>query len=45
MDAKIIISTMTAIIGTGMVLNIMGEGYLGQSAQKAAQFVTKGYGV
>lgn len=42
---KTVIATMVAIIGTGVVLNLMGEGYLGQSAQKAAQFVTKGYGV
>lgn len=42
---KNVLATMIAIIGTGVVLNLMGEGYLGQSAQKAAQFVTKGYGV
>jgi|TARA_Y100000310_G_C20701675_1_gene830578 hypothetical protein len=42
---KQVIATMVAIVGTGVILNLMGEGYLGQSAQKAAQFVTKGYGV
>jgi len=44
-DTKMLVTVMTAILGTGVVLNMAGEGYLGQSVQKGAQFITKGYGV
>jgi len=42
---KMILSTMVAIVGTGVALNMVGKGYLGASAQKAAKFITEGYGV
>jgi hypothetical protein len=36
---------MGAILATGAILNVAGSGRLGMSAQNAAMFVTKGYGV
>jgi len=36
---------MVAILGTGMLLNIAGQGRLGATAQKAAKYITQGYGV
>lgn len=36
---------MVAIAATGVVLNLAGSGMFGTSVQKAAQYVTKGYGV
>lgn len=45
MDAKTVTSVMIGIIGTGLLLNMVGKGFLGQTAQKAAKYVTEGYGV
>jgi len=45
MDTKTVVSVMVGILGTGIVLNMVGKGYLGQSAQKGARFITEGYGV
>ena len=42
---KISITVMTSILATGAILNVAGSGLLGTSVQKAANFVTKGYGV
>ena len=42
---KISLSLVATILATGAVLNIAGSGMMGQTVQKAAQFVTKGYGV
>lgn len=38
-------SCMVAIIGTGLLLKVAGEGKLGNAAKDFAQSVTKGYGV
>lgn len=40
-----IVSAMVAILGTGLLLNVMGEGILGKQAQNLAAKITKGYGV
>lgn len=42
---QISITVVASILATGAILNLMGSGMLGTTAQKAAQFVTKGYGV
>ena len=42
---KISLSVAVTILATGAVLNVAGSGQLGSTVQKAAQFVTKGYGV
>jgi len=39
--AKVVVG----IIATGVILNLAGSGKFGTTAQKAALFVTKGYGV
>jgi hypothetical protein len=36
---------MIAIIATGIVLKLCGDGLFGDTVKKAAQTVTKGYGV
>jgi hypothetical protein len=42
---KISLSLMATILATGAALNIAGSGMAGSTVQKAAQFITKGYGV
>lgn len=42
---KISLSVVASILATGVILNIAGSGMLGTQVQKAAQFITKGYGV
>lgn len=42
---KISGSVMLSIIGTGVLLNLAGSGMFGEQVKKAAQYVTKGYGV
>lgn len=34
-----------AILGTGAFLNLAGSGKLGVTAQRAAKYVTTGYGI
>lgn len=36
---------MIGILGTGAILNLAGSGKLGTTAQKAARYVTEGYGI
>lgn len=38
-------SVVVSILATGVLLNLAGSGMFGQSVQKAAQYITKGYGV
>lgn len=40
-----VVSVMIAIVGTGAILNMAGNGSFGVSAQKFAKYVTNGYGV
>lgn len=40
-----IVSCMVAILGTGLLLNVMGSGSLGSQVQNLAIKITKGYGV
>jgi hypothetical protein len=40
-----IVSCMAAILGTGLLLNIMAGGSLGTQAASLATKITKGYGV
>jgi hypothetical protein len=42
---KQLVATIGAIVLTGAILNILGSGLLGEAPRKAAQFITKGYGV
>jgi len=42
---KISLSLVVTILATGAALNVAGSGVMGQTVQKAAQFVTQGYGV
>lgn len=42
---KISMSVVASILATGVLLNVAGSGMLGSQVQKAAQYVTKGYGV
>lgn len=39
------LTLVATILATGAALNVAGSGLLGQTVQKAAAFVTKGYGV
>ena len=42
---KAFTGVMIAIVGTGALLNVAGQGKLGKTAQDAAKFITQGYGV
>jgi len=42
---KISGAVVVSILATGALLNLAASGMFGQSVQKAANFVTKGYGV
>ena len=42
---KISMSVVASILATGVILNWAGSGVFGVNVQKAAQYVTKGYGV
>lgn len=37
-------AVVSSILFTGILLNFMGRGSLGTTAQKIAQYVTEGYG-
>ncbi len=39
------LTLVVSIIATGVILNVAGSGILGQTVQKGAEYVTKGYGV
>lgn len=39
------VTTIASILATGVLLNWAGSGVFGVTIQKAAQYVTKGYGV
>jgi hypothetical protein len=42
---EISVTVMATILATGAVLNVASSGVLGSTVQKAANYVTKGYGV
>lgn len=45
MQAKSVFIVVAGILATGALLKLAGDGTFGTSAKKAAEFVTKGYGV
>lgn len=44
-NKNFVLNVVLSIIATGALLNIAGSGKLGTTAQKAAKYVTNGYGV
>ena len=42
---KISMTVVMSILATGAILNVAGSGILSQPVKKAADFITKGYGV
>lgn len=42
---KVSATVVASILLTGVLLNLAGSGIFGESVKKAAQYVTKGYGV
>ena len=43
--AKTLLTVAIAILGTGAILNLAGQGTFGATAQRMAKYVTTGYGV
>lgn len=42
--SRTFISTVTAILATGAILNLAGKGTFGATAQNIAKHITTGYG-
>lgn len=39
-----VMNTIVGLLATGFLLNFAGSGKIGTTAQKAANFITKGFG-